>query len=80
LKFESELLDHLRRNTKILTTLKDTNVLDEKTEGELEKEVDSFLIKFRGDGGDGLGKPGSEEFTALEDDDINQEKIVRRKR
>ena len=80
LKFESELLDHLRRNTKILTTLKDTNVLDEKTEQALEKEVDSFLVKFRGDGGDVLGKPGSEEFTALEAEDINQEKIVKGKR
>jgi hypothetical protein len=27
-----------------------------------------------------LGKPGSEEFAALEDEDINQEKIVKRKR
>jgi F-type H+-transporting ATPase subunit alpha len=80
LKFESELLDHLRRNTKILTTLKDTNVLDDKTEAALEKEVDSFIVKFRGDGGDVLGKPGSEEFTALEADDINQEKIVKGKR
>jgi F-type H+-transporting ATPase subunit alpha len=80
LKFEAELLDHLRRNTTLLTTIKDTNVLDDKTEAELEKEVDSFLIKFRGDGGDVLGKPGSEEFTALDDEDINQEKIVKRKR
>jgi F-type H+/Na+-transporting ATPase subunit alpha len=80
LKFESELLDHLRRNTKILTTLKDTNVLDDKTEAALEKEVDSFIVKFRGDGGDVLGKPGSEEFTALEAEDINQEKIVKGKR
>jgi len=80
LKFEAELLDHLRRNTKILKDLKKTNVLDEKTEAALEKEVDDFLIKFRGDGGDVLGAPGSEEFTALEDDDINQEKIVKRKR
>ena len=80
LKFESELLDHLRRNTKILTTLRETNVLDADTEKALEAEVDGFLKKFRGDGADVLGAPGSEEFTALEDEDINQEKIVRRKR
>jgi F-type H+/Na+-transporting ATPase subunit alpha len=80
LKFEAELLDHLRRNTKILKTLADTNVLDEKTEAELEAEVDSFLVKFRGGTEDVMGAPGSEEFTALEDEDINQEKIVKRKR
>ena len=80
LKFEAELLDHLRRNTKILKTLAKTNVLDEKTEAELNAEVDSFLVKFRGGADDVLGAPGSEEFTALDDEDINQEKIVKRKR
>ncbi len=80
LKFESELLDHLRRNTKILDTLRETNVLDDKTKAAMEKEVDAFVIAFQGSGADGLGAPGSEEFDALEDDDINQEKIVKRKR
>ncbi len=80
LKFESELLDHLRRNTKILDTLRETNVLDDKTKAAMEKEVDAFVIAFQGSGADGLGKPGSEEFAALEDEDINQEKIVKRKR
>jgi F-type H+/Na+-transporting ATPase subunit alpha len=80
LKFESELLDHLRRNTKILTTLRDTKVLDDKTKAELEKQVDSFVTAFQGSGAEGLGQPGSEEFDALENEDINQEKIVKRKR
>jgi F-type H+-transporting ATPase subunit alpha len=80
LKFESELLDHLRRNTKILTTLRESKVLDDKTKAELEKEVDSFVTAFQGSGAEGLGQPGSEEFDALESEDINQEKIVKRKR
>jgi len=80
LKFESELLDHLRRNTKILTTLRETKVLDDTTKAELEKQVDSFVIAFQGSGAEGLGHPGSEEFDALENEDINQEKIVKRKR
>lgn len=80
LKFESELLDHLRRNTKILDTLRETNVLDDKTKAAMEKEVDAFVIAFQGSGADGLGAPGSEEFDALEDEEINQEKIVKRKR
>ena len=80
LKFEAELLEHLRRNTKILDTLRETNVLDDDTKAALEKEVDAFVIAFQGSGAEGLGKPGSEEFDALEDEEINQEKIVKRKR
>jgi F-type H+-transporting ATPase subunit alpha len=80
LKFEAELLDHLRRNTKILDTLRTTNVLDDDTKAELEKEVDKFVIAFQSSGAAGLGEPGSEEFDAIESADINQEKIVKRKR
>ncbi len=80
LKFEAELLDYLRRNTKILDTLRTTNVLDDKTKEELEKEVDKFVIAFQASGSEGLGAPGSEEFGAIEAEDINQEKIVKRKR
>jgi F-type H+-transporting ATPase subunit alpha len=80
LKFEAELLDHLRRNTKILDTLRKTNVLDDDTKAELEKEVDKFVVAFQASGAEGLGKPGSEEFDAIEAQDINQEKIVKRKR
>ena len=79
LRFERELLDHLQRNTEILTTLRESNVLDEKTEGELEKAVDAFLEEFQGGGTDGV-QAGSEEFEETEEADINQEKIVRRKR
>ena len=80
LKFEAELLDNLRRNTKILDTLRKTNVLDDDTKAELEKEVDKFVVAFQASGAEGLGKPGSEEFDAIEAQDINQEKIVKRKR
>jgi len=80
LKFESELLDHLRRNTKILDTLRETNVLDDKTKEQLEKEVDKFVVSFRGAGSETLGHPGSEQFEAIAEEDIEQEKIVKRKR
>ncbi|HET8957117.1 MAG TPA: F0F1 ATP synthase subunit alpha [Microcella sp.] len=79
LKFERELLDHLRRNTSILTTLADSNVLDDATEAELEKAVDAFVTEFVG-GGTGGVQAGHEEFDETEAEDINQEKIVRRKR
>ncbi|MBX9471165.1 F0F1 ATP synthase subunit alpha [Microcella sp.] len=79
LRFESELLDHLRRNTSILTTLRDTNVLDDATEAELEKAVDAFVVAFQG-GEEGGVHAGNEQFEAVEAEDINQEKIVRRKK
>jgi F-type H+/Na+-transporting ATPase subunit alpha len=80
LKFEAEFLEHLRRNTKILDTLRETNVFDDDTKAALEIEVDKFLVAFQGAGAEGLGHPGSEEFDAVESQDINQEKIVKRKR
>ncbi|MFN4002575.1 F0F1 ATP synthase subunit alpha [Microcella sp.] len=79
LRFEAELLDHLRRNTSILTTLRETNVLDDATEAELEKAVDAFVVAFQG-GEEGGVHAGSEQFDAVEAEDINQEKIVRRKK
>ena len=78
LRFEAELLDHLARNTKILDTLRETNVLDDATEAELEKAVDAFLLEFQpGEGAPGVG---TEEFEATEVEDVNQERIVKGKR
>ncbi|MDX2025577.1 F0F1 ATP synthase subunit alpha [Microcella sp.] len=79
LRFEAELLDHLRRNTSILTTLRDTNVLDDATEAELEKAVDAFVVAFQG-GEEGGVHAGNEQFDAVDAEDISQEKIVRRKK
>ena len=80
LKFESELLDHLRRNTKILDKIRKSEKLEDDVKDELEKEVDKFVVSFRGAGKEGLGHPGSEQFDALEDDEIEQAKIVKGKR
>jgi len=75
LRFERELLDHLRRNTKILDTLRSTNVLDDATEADLEKEIDKFTASFQG--GKGGTKAGSEDFAALPADEVEQAKIVK---
>jgi F-type H+-transporting ATPase subunit alpha len=76
LRFEKELLEHLRRNTKILDTLRETNVLDDKTEAELESAVDKFITAFQG-GKSGGVKAGKEEFDAMADADVEQAKIVK---
>ena len=75
LRFERELIEHLRRNTKILDTLRSTTVLDDATEADLEKEIDKFVTSFQG--GKGGMKVGSEEFDALPADEVEQAKIVK---
>ncbi|HEY9498928.1 MAG TPA: F0F1 ATP synthase subunit alpha [Terrimesophilobacter sp.] len=80
LRFERELLDHLGRNTTVLKTLRETNVLDDKTAETLEKEVDKFKLDFQTGDGKPLASAGKEVFVELEEEDVNQEKIVRQKR
>jgi F-type H+-transporting ATPase subunit alpha len=80
LRFESELLDYLGRNTKVLDTLRETNVLDDATEADLEKAIDKFKLEFQTGEGKPLASVGSEVFEAAEPEDINQEKIVKGKR
>jgi len=76
LRFERELLDHLRLNTTILTTLRDTNVLDDETEKALNAAVDTFLGEFRG----ASHVEALERVEAAEVEDVNQEQIVKGRR
>jgi len=80
LRFERELLDYLGRNTEVLTTLRETNVLDDATVAELDKAVDAFKLEFQTGEGQSLNAAGSEAFDAAEAEDINQEQIVKQKR
>jgi F-type H+-transporting ATPase subunit alpha len=80
LRFERELLDYLRRNTKVLDTLRDTNVLSDDTVTELEAAVDKFKLEFQTGEGQPLISANNEQFEELEAEDVNQEKIVRQKR
>jgi F-type H+-transporting ATPase subunit alpha len=77
LRFESELLEHLRRNTKILTTIRETSKLESDTVAELEKEVAKFKKSFATKAGTPLPSNSS---AALEEEDVNQEKIVKGKK
>ena len=79
LRFEKELLEHLRRNTDILDTLRSTNVLDDKTEASLEKEIDKFSKSFIGGAAGGV-QAGSEEFDEIPAGDIQQAKIVKERK
>jgi F-type H+-transporting ATPase subunit alpha len=80
LRFESELLDYLRRNTEILTTLRDTNVLSDETTESLDSAIDKFKLEFQTGDGNSLVPAGKEQFTAIEPEDIAQEQIKKQKR
>jgi F-type H+-transporting ATPase subunit alpha len=77
LRFEAELLEHLRRNTKVLTTIRETSKLETDTVAELEKEVAKFKKSFATKAGTPLASNSSE---VLEEEDVNQEKIVKQKK
>ncbi|HYI32906.1 MAG TPA: F0F1 ATP synthase subunit alpha [Glaciibacter sp.] len=80
LRFERELLDHLARNTQVLTTLRDTNVLDNATVETLEAEIERFKLEFQTGEGKSLASVGKEQFEAIAEEDVNQEKIVKQRR
>jgi F-type H+-transporting ATPase subunit alpha len=80
LRFEREFLDYLGRNTEVLSTLRDTNVLSDETVATLETEVDVFKLEFQTGEGKPLASVGREEFEAIAVEDVNQEKIVKARR
>jgi F-type H+-transporting ATPase subunit alpha len=80
LRFESELHDYLGRNTQVLTKLRESNVLSDDIVDELDTAVDAFKQEFQTGAGKPLSGPGSEQFTELPAEDVNQEKIVKGRR
>ncbi len=80
LRFESELHDYLARNTKVLDTLRETNVLDDDTTAALDAAVDKFKLEFQTGDGNSLNSVGTEVFEEIPVEEIEQEVIVKRKR
>ena len=74
LRFESELLDYLRRSTAILTTIRETNNLTDDTKAALEAAVVAFKKTFATHEGTPLPSVSVEALPAGE---VNQEKIVK---
>ncbi|HEY9324681.1 F0F1 ATP synthase subunit alpha [Agromyces fucosus] len=80
LRFESELHDFLARNTKVLDSLRETNVLSDETAAELATAVDTFKLEFQTGEGKPLASVGSEQFEAIAEEEVVQEKIVKGRR
>jgi F-type H+-transporting ATPase subunit alpha len=80
-RFEQEFLEHLRRNTKLLTTIRETQVVDDDTEAALKDAISTFKGRFQTGGGHALAALGKEaQEQAMESEEVEQEQIVRQKR
>ena len=80
LRFESEFLDYLRRSHEgILTGIRESRDFTDDTASSMEDAYNSFLDQFETSDGESI-KAGKEEHEALEDEDVEQEQIVKQKR
>jgi F-type H+-transporting ATPase subunit alpha len=77
-RFEREFLDHLRRSSKVLTTIRETGRFEDDTAQALQGELDAFKQSFSASGEGGV-RPGQEQAEALADGDVDQEQIVRQR-
>ncbi|MCS5721397.1 F0F1 ATP synthase subunit alpha [Herbiconiux sp. CPCC 203407] len=80
LRFEAELLDYIGRTSDILTTLRETNKLDDETTAALDKAIDQFKLEFQTGEGKPLASVGTEKFDATKAEEVGQEKIVKGRR
>ena len=80
LRFESELHDYLARNSTVLDTLRDTNVLDDDTEKALDEAIEKFKLEFQTGEGKPLISAGTEVFEEIAEEEIEQAQIVRQRR
>ena len=78
LRFERELLDHLRHHGDVLRNIRETKNFDDDTAAALREQIAEFKKGFQTSEGKLLA--GREEHVALEDEDVTQEQIVRQKR
>ena len=81
LRFESEFLDFLRRShAGVLAEIREKQDVSEESLAALESAYDEFLNQFETSDGQSI-KPGHEpEVEALEDEELDQERIVTQKR
>ncbi|CAN5691101.1 F0F1 ATP synthase subunit alpha [soil metagenome] len=80
LRFEAEFLDYLRRSHEgILSGIRESQNFTDDTSSAMEDAYNSFLDQFETSDGESI-KAGKEEHEALEDEDVEQEQIVKQKR
>ncbi len=78
LRFEQELLDDLRHKGSVLQNIRETKNFDDDTAEALRGQIAEFKKGFQTSSGKLLA--GREEHEALDQDEVEQEQIVRQKR
>jgi F-type H+-transporting ATPase subunit alpha len=79
-RFEQGFIEHLRHRSAVLTTIAQTNLLEDSTVDELKAQIADFKQGFFGEGDSHLVAPGREEHSPLAEDAVDQEQIVKQKR
>ena len=80
-RFESEFLDYLRRShDAILASIRDSLQFGEDTEKPLTEAYDSFVEQFETSEGGSIHVGDKVKEEAMEDDELEQEQIVKQKR
>jgi F-type H+-transporting ATPase subunit alpha len=81
LRFEREFLDYLRRSHDgILSAIRETQKFEDDTASSLEDAYNSFLDQFQTSEGGSIKVGHEAPAEALEDEDVEQEQIVKQKR
>jgi F-type H+-transporting ATPase subunit alpha len=79
-RFEREFLDYvIFSHAGVLDAIRESGKFEDDNEAELVKAYEEFLNRFETSDGERI-KAGHEEFEALADEDVEQEKIVKQKR
>jgi F-type H+-transporting ATPase subunit alpha len=78
LRFEREFLDHLKRNSSVLGTIKETKLFDDDAANEVMAQIDAFKKGF--ETSDGKLLAGREEHEPIGEDEVEQEQIVKQRR
>ena len=76
-RFETEMLEYLRRHTKVLSTIASTGILTDETEQELEEGIDAFRKTFLGGAGQTSAHGDKEAAAPVA---VEQERIVKKKK
>ena len=76
-RFETEMLEYLRRHTKVLSVMASTGLLTDETERELEEGIDAFRKTFLGAAAQTSTHDEKETAAPVE---VEQERIVKKKK
>ncbi|TDD26876.1 F0F1 ATP synthase subunit alpha [Kribbella turkmenica] len=78
LRFERDFLDYLRRESKVLDSIRETGLFDDDSAQAVTEALEAFKPTFQTSEGTLLGTEAEAE--AMDEGDVEQEQIVRQKR